>query len=251
MLVSLLILSPQISISSGITVLARGVSGRLEEVSDLADENEFAVFRSDARNVADLADKLLPTMFMLLHDPNIRREATCKETKSLHDEALAAAISSLARLARPDLLHTLFTKLIHRLLEASQSQNDPADKMCSLLALAQSLYSSSSLNESSVDLLYRALRPLVTTDETHPRVQKRSYRLLGDLCKSKSFLTDERRLDVLDLLTSSTSTIQIASRPMRLRCFQALVDSCELAEEDVHERVRSICCPNCPRLLSA
>lgn len=182
------------------------------------------------------SEKLLPTMFKLVDDLYCLKQgdtsfATIEprsdaDSLSSQASALTCAITSLAKLAPPNLLQSLFTKVIHRLLEASQAEEDLSDKMCSLLALAQALYTSQCLSESSVVLLYRALRPLIATDETQPRTQKRAYKALAELCKSKPFVTSDGRLqELIELLTSSTATSQISARSMRLRCLEAITDS--------------------------
>jgi ribosomal RNA-processing protein 12 len=230
------VLCLQISISTGLDVLATGVHKRLTEAAELVEELEFADFRADADVLKGLSEKLLPTLFKLVDDlfcsQNGDTSLAPKEPRSDSDalnsqaSALTCAITSLAKLAPPNLLQSLFTKVIHRLLEASQAEEDLSDKMCSLLALAQALYTSQCLSESSVVLLYRALRPLIATDETQPRTQKRAYKALAELCKSKTFVTsDGRTKELVELLTASTATSQISARSMRLRCLEAITDS--------------------------
>ncbi len=187
--------------------------------------------------MTSFSEKLLPTLFKMVDDlycsqqqdhclELVEPSSSGGDIMSSQADALTDAITSLAKLASPALLQSLFTKVIHRLLEASQSQEDMSDKMCSLLALSQALYTSQCLNESSVVLLYRALRPLIGTDETRPRVQKRSYKLLAELCKSKSFVMSDGRLnELVELLTSSTATSQVAARSMRLRCLETITSS--------------------------
>jgi ribosomal RNA-processing protein 12 len=200
------------------------------------EEPEFAEFRSDADVLKGLSEKLLPTLFKLVDDlycsqhgdNSLAPEEPRSDADTLSSQAgaLTCAITSLAKVAPPNLLQSLFTKVIHRLLEASQAEEDLSDKMCSLLALAQALYTSQCLSESSVVLLYRALRPLIATDETQPRTQKRAYKALAELCKSKPFVTSDGRIkELVELLTSSTATSQISARSMRLRCLEATTES--------------------------
>lgn len=215
------------------------MNSRLVSIADLAEETEFVSFRSDVEVVKGLAERLLPTLFKLVDDLYCDDEQESGEAKSSQGDALSAAITSLAKLSPASLRQSLFTKLIHRLLESSQSQGDYSGKMCSLLALSQALYTSHCLDESSVVLLYRALRPLIGTDEIYPRVQKRSYKLLGELCKSKAFvLADGRLKDLIELVTSSTATSQVAARAMRLRCLESILGS--LGDTELVEQVRIV-----------
>jgi hypothetical protein len=214
-------------------VLAQGQNGKFAD-GTLSEESEAAQCRSDVMTVKQFSETMLPTLFKLVDDlycapnPMDGGDASIgEEIRSSLARALTGAIASLAKLASKELLQNrLFTRVLHRLLEASQSEEDLSDKMCSLLTLSQALYTSGCLSEPSVILLYRALRPLIGSDETTPRVQKRCYKLLSELCKSKAFITSEGRLtEIVDLLSSSTSSSQIAARSKRLRCVATITDS--------------------------
>ena len=92
--------------------------------------------------------------------------------------------------------------------------------MCSLLGLGQALVASGSLDDDSVSLLYRAVRPLVRSDEHDSGVQKRAYKVLAEICeKHKDFVTSEERLnEMTDLMVDSIVTCQVSARHMRLKC---------------------------------
>ena len=210
-------------------------------------------FQSDVKTMEQFSEYMLPTLFRLVDDlfcapsaesqlMNVGDNNVGEEMRSTQADALANAITSLAKLAPKEVLRNrLFSKVVQRLLEASQAPEDLSHKMCSLLALSQALYTSGCLGDQSVVLLYRTLRPLVGTDDTRPRVQKRAYKLLADLCKSKTFISGEGRLrELVDLLTLSTSASHIASRSMRLRCVARITDSLKGSPE--LEQVRIISC---------
>lgn len=206
------------------------------------------------------SEKILPTLFKMVDDLYCSQQRDYSlDSSQLHSsisdliaaqaEALTDAITSLSKVTPPHVLQNLFAKVLHRVLEASQSTDDQSDKMCSLLALSHALYTSHCLNESSVTLLYRALRPLIGTDETHPRVQKRSYKLLAELCKSKGFVMAEGRLnELVDLLTSSTATSQVSARSMRLRCLEAITTSLQGSAMMEQVRTQEIAPPSCCHL---
>jgi ribosomal RNA-processing protein 12 len=96
------------------------------------------------------------------------------------------------------------------------------------LSLSQALVSSETLDETSISLLYRSLKPMIRTDQVIPRVQKRAYKVMAEICsRYKSFvIEDEVRLQELcELLTTSLMTSQISSRYMRLKCLSSIVAS--------------------------
>jgi len=145
-------------------------------------------------------------------------------------EAVTDAIGQLAQICPREFLQNLFKKVVQRLLLASTEAGDSADdkaskeaqalRMCSLLGLGQALVASGSLDDDSVSLLYRAVRPLVRSDEHDSRVQKRAYKVLAEICeKHKDFVTSEERLnEMTDLMVDSIVTCQVSARHMRLKC---------------------------------
>ena len=157
------------------------------------------------------------------------------ETSALQDgvvtRSISEAISALAQLAPKDFLHSLFQKVMHRLLEEVQSDVGDREKICSLLTLSESLVSSEALDVSSISFLYRALKPLIRDDAYGPRVQKRAYKVLVEICQHHhSFVSDIDRLKELSALLSGTiMTSQVAARYMRLRCLNIIIEG--LGEE--------------------
>jgi ribosomal RNA-processing protein 12 len=141
-------------------------------------------------------------------------------------QCVTEAISSLSRLAPEEFLRGLFKKLMHRLLEEIQSESGDKERICSLLTLSQALVASQVLDESSIAFLYRAVKPMIRNDEDGPRVQKRAYKVLTEICeKYHAFVADADRLQELAVLLSGTATTsQVSSRHMRLRCLSIIVD---------------------------
>jgi len=82
------------------------------------------------------------------------------------------------------------------------------------------------LDGSSIVFLYRALKPLIRNDEYGPRVQKRAYKVLAEICEQHhSFVAEPERLKELSaLLTGTIMTSQISARSMRLKCMNLIVD---------------------------
>lgn len=196
--------------------------------------------------MSECSTKILPSLFKLvetLHGVGVSKKAsnhkddmdvegeTEGEKKILSQEAqrviaVTDAIAALAPLA-PDLfLKGLFKKVIQRLLAASQSSEDETEKMCTLLGLAQALVKSKCLNDESISLLYRSIKPLIQSDEQGPRVQKRAYKVFAEICQHySSFVTAPERLnEIIDLLIGATMVLQVSARHMRLRCIKFVVD---------------------------
>jgi hypothetical protein len=148
------------------------------------------------------------------------------------------AIASLAGHTPQDFLQKMFKKLMRRLLEEGQNEDADAGKLCSLLNLAQALVSSGALEESSAALLYRTMKPLTRNDGHESKVQKMSYKVLGEICKHyHSVVSEEATLkELIDFLTGTAITSHVSSRSMRLKCIGTLVDGFE--PSDLNDIVR-------------
>jgi hypothetical protein len=240
----------QAIICNGLDILTNGVVQRMDEFKELIDGEDAAHVRLQKEVLGDLSMKILPSLFKLvdsLHDHNTGSEAgnemetgdsaPNKDTSSLV-VAVTTAIASFSRLAPQSHTQMLFTKLIQKMLEASQTNDEKSvEKMCSLLVLAQALVISETLEESSIALLYRSLKPLIRTDETHPRVHKRAYKLLSEICKRyHSFIAEPERLkEMTDLLSTASATSQVSARSMRLKCLCLVVEGLEESPEKVRQ----------------
>ena len=209
----------------------------------------------DVAAVAAAAVKLLPVMFKFVSDAHAAVSAAKKvSTEGSMDcvteepkldgkagsnnncaddyqqlQSVTMAISSMARLAPSEFLHGLFKKLMHRLLEEVQAEHGgDRERICALLTLSQALVASKVLEEenSSIVFLFRALQPLIRNDEHGPRVQKRAYKVLAEICEQHhEFVVEPERLkELLALLTGTIMTSQISARSMRLKCMNLIVD---------------------------
>jgi ribosomal RNA-processing protein 12 len=203
--------------------------------------------------LANLSTKILPSLFKLVESLNelsskemddemdMDAASSSKEAQTQSQqnmqlvEAVTDAIGQLAQICPPEFLQSLFKKVVQRLLivttemtdssEDNDAKNATAMKMASMLGLGQALVASGSLDDSSLALLYRAIRPLVRTDEHDPRVQKRAYKVLAEICeRHKDFITsDDRLVEMMDLVVDSTVTCQVSARNMRLKCMTHIV----------------------------
>lgn len=231
-------------------VLAAGVWERLKSHHELVEGDDAVAARLDSEILGGLSMKLLPALFKIvdsLHDISL---PTCDDEMEVetHDPAtemdaarvvaVSQAITSIARLAPKPQIQALFTKVVQRMLQTSQTPDvdKMVAKMCSLLTLSQALVSSECLENSSVSLLYRSLRPLIRTDETHSRIQKRAYKVLAEICKRYHSLVaePERLQEVMELLSSTKATSQVSARFMRLKCLTFVVDGFE--ESTIQDR---------------
>jgi ribosomal RNA-processing protein 12 len=208
-------------------------------VSDNYDskDDEFSV-------LGQAAVTLLPTMFKFVTETHaaVVKGQKSKDEESMNvDESNASdsamlsyqqlqivteAISALARLAPRDFLYGLFKKVMHRLLEEIQSETCDHERVCALLSLSQALVSSEVLDETNISFLYRALKTMIKNDEHGPRVQKRAYKVLAEICQHyHSYVIQADQLnELMTLLTGSVMTSQVAARHMRLKCINIIVD---------------------------
>ena len=151
----------------------------------------------DYEVLSSVSTKILPSLFKLVESLNqsssknsaggdaMETENNPKETQSNSQqntqlvEAVTDAIGQLAQVCPREFLQTLFKKVVQRLLIATTEVTDNMDdkdaeqtttlRICSLLGLGQALVASGSLDDASLFLLYRAVRPLVRTDEFDSR----------------------------------------------------------------------------------
>lgn len=221
-------------------------NGLVRGISTFQDKGglELEEFGDEKRAFQSAAKKVLPTLFKFVTDTH----ATVSKERKLEVNAMdiegrdvdsgnsgeglqklkcvTEAISMFARLADRGLLEGLFKTVMQRLLEEIQSDCGDRERVCALLTLSQALVASQVLSEGSLSFLYRALKPLIRNDETPPRVQKRAYKVLHELCeKHPSFVTADTRLKELTaLLTGTILTSQISARHMRLKCMNTIVD---------------------------
>ena len=210
--------------------------------------------------------KLLPSLFKLvdsLHDTSDESSSKSEidgdemeiDDKGVEKDAsrvlsVTRAIASIAKVAPNAQIQRLFARVVQKMLESTQ-QNDKktTEKMCSLLALSQALVISECLNDSSISLLYRSLKPIIRTDEMPPRIQKRAYKVMAEICnRYHSFVAEPERLkEVMELLSSTTATSQVSARFMRLKCLTFVVNGFEDKELDARQ-VRNL--KRCHSILS-
>ena len=209
---------------------------------------------TEKRILSECSTKILPSLFKLvetLHGVDGKKKTSGgdddmdveedgeEEKKNLSQEAqrvmtVADAIAAFAPLAPEEFLKSLFKKVIQRLLVATQSDNDETEKMCTLLGLAQAMVKSECLNEESISLLYRSIKPLIKSDEQSSRVQKRAYKVFAEICQHYTeFVTAPERLqEIIDLMIGATMVLQVSARHMRLKCIKFVVDGFDSNNED-------------------
>ena len=200
--------------------------------------------RAEVEIMEKISMKILPSLFKTvdsLHDTGSRETSQKTETDEDNMETddntvekdasrvlvVTRSIASIAKVAPNAQIQRLFARVVQKMLESSQFDDKKTiEKMCSLLALSQALVISECLNDASISLLYRSLKPIIRTDETPPRIQKRAYKVMAEICKRyHSFVAEAERLkEVMELLSSTSATSQISARFMRLKCLTFVVD---------------------------
>ena len=246
-------------ICGGLKSLTAGVMDRASNSSS------YPMATEDYDVVSNVSTKILPSLFKLVDTLNksslsssqedddegmdIDDDSKKKEKNSQQNmhlvEAVTDAIGQLAQICPREFLQTLFKKVIQRLLLATTeiaeaSSNDKAAKnvsnasISSLLGLGQALVASGSLDDTSLSLLYRAVRPLVRSDEHDPKVQKRAYKVLAEICeRHKDFVTSPERLgEMINLMVESLVTCQVSARHMRLKCMTHIVEGFDSTNVD-------------------
>jgi ribosomal RNA-processing protein 12 len=203
---------------------------------------ELDTLSGDVAVLGATSVSLLPILFKFVSDVHAavssnKVDSMDIEEKSSNDstnpidsfqklQCVTDAISSLARFAPDGFVKGLFKKVMQRLLEEVQSESGDSERICSLLTLSQALVASKVLDEASLSFLYRALKPLIKNDEHGPRVQKRAYKVLSEICECHhAFIAESERLHELSLLLTGTiMTSQVSARFMRLKCLNIIVD---------------------------
>ena len=173
---------------NSLKILASGASQR-KEIQSVEESSHFSVLQGDVMVISEESVKLLPTLFKMVEhltattpdkSTSMGEDGDNKVSSSLEQQEkmrcasfLTDAIAALASLAPPEFLQSLFKKVMHRLILAIQDQDDSrSSRVDAYLRLAQALVSSKSLDGSSVDLLYRAIKPLIRSDEQCLKTQK-------------------------------------------------------------------------------
>lgn len=228
------------------TIICTGLAALAQDVSERNESNADESVEAEMRILSECSTKILPSLFRLVetlhgldnikkapkedHDMDVEGEGEEKK-KNLSREAqrvmtVTDAIAAIAPLAPEQFLKGLFKKVIQRLLTASQSTGNETEKMCTLLGLAQALVKSQCLNEESITLLYRSIKPLIKSDEQGSRVQKRAYKVFAEICQHNTgFVTAPERLsEIIDFMIGSTMVLQVSARHMRLKCIKFVVD---------------------------
>jgi ribosomal RNA-processing protein 12 len=246
-------------ICSGLTTLARDVSDRIPD---------NGTGEQDAEVVSSVSTSILPVLFKLVETLQGTRNSgktssqanedvmaleevptsQAAQSKTIQDsqraQIVCETIAELSRLSPRAFVQSLFKKVMQRLLAATQSEYDQSETICTLLGLSQALVHSEALDDSSVSLLYRAVKPFIRTDEYEARVQKKAYKVMFEICEKHSEFTSEteRLKELTELLTGSIMTCQVSARHMRLKCMSIIVDGldCSNKQHLVRYAARSV-----------
>lgn len=222
-----------------------------DELVDAGEDNESSDAEHDAEILSQASTKILPALFKLVEtiqgtvtkagdddmmdvDENAKGGDKNAQLDSQRAQSVIDAIAAFARLAPEPYLQSLFKKVIQRLLAASQSEARETEKICTLLNLSQALVTSQALDKASISLLYRAVKPLIRSDEHEARVQKRAYKVLNEICQiHPSFVLEPGLLqELIELLLDSIMTSQVSARHMRLKCMSLIVEGFQAGNDE-------------------
>ena len=198
-------------------IITTGLSNLTQQVETSGEDMDRAALTSTAV-------KLLPLLFKIVSTRTASSSSKDDADKDSH--AVSSAIASLCRHAPSEFLFGLFKKLMQRLLEEIQSSTNSSEKVCALLSLAQALVASRVLDDANASFLYRVLKPLLRADVQEARVQKRTYKVLAELCECHhAYFSGMQQLkELLALLTDASQSPHVSARYMRLKCLNVLVD---------------------------
>jgi ribosomal RNA-processing protein 12 len=163
--------------------------------------------------IAEQAKHFLPILFNLVE---------VMDTSDPRYQSVSDAIAHYSKCTPENLLSKMFKKLVQRLLAATTAENlHQADKAAGYLNLAAAI--APSLSMECVELLFRAIKPLISLDDVS-LVQKRAYKVLVALLDTRAtdLLQGPRKAEILELLTTALLTCHVSARTMRMRCLQGV-----------------------------
>lgn len=144
---------------------------------------------------------------------------------------LVETIRGFATMADSDITNGLFRQLVQKLLEASTaSKNNPEagsqDKLRSHLHMSAVLAFVQMLDDDSVALLYRLVKPYLL-DDTDTVMQKRAYGVLVSICKHHpNFMLESQTLkNLVEVMCESLLTCSAPAKKLRLKCLNSVVSA--------------------------
>ncbi|CAM9490460.1 unnamed protein product [Scytosiphon promiscuus] len=230
-------------VCAGLQRLVAGVRARCGEEVGGGDSSA----KADLEKVCNIATRFMPKLFALV-DPGedgvvvpdgdvLGVDGAAMTAANERTASVCGAAASLASVAPPTFLSTLFKKLLQKLIESTTvaeactggtegvgGKGAALKRAQVLLELASGL--APSLDEEAISLLYRSTKPLVL-DDASPQLQKRAYKVMLTLCTHRTdFMSSPENLPhVLELFTSSLLTCHVSARVMRLQCLSRLAAS--------------------------
>lgn len=241
----------QVTISTALKTLAEGAARRAEGASSELDHAGGESIENgplqDFRVISEVSVKLLPALFKRIEHLAAPVSNGGDVTPSENVQAVQSvtvAIGELARLCPKPFLQSLFKKVMHKLVSATQQHqqgegtneddNEHESQICTLLRLAHALVTSASLDRDSINLLYRVTKPFIRSDEMAPKIQKQAYKVMAEICQRHcDFVSSaDHRVETIELLVGSIMTCHVSSRHMRLKCLVHLVDGLDSSNED-------------------
>jgi len=247
-----------------ITIICSGLNTLVDTVTSLQTTKQLAenqdVLNRDMNALSDVSTTVLPALFKLvenlnekvftdshavkskakdlqMHDSDDEEDVDLKDSTKWSEKLqrvtiVTDAITSFSTVAPRSSVQTLFKKVLHRLLVAAQSQDDLAESLCAMLGLSVALVRSKVLDEDSIALLYRSIRPLIRSDEQSSRVQKRAYKAMAGICEHYTafIITNDRLSEMTELFVGSSMTLHVPARQMRLKCMMFVVHSLDASK---------------------
>jgi ribosomal RNA-processing protein 12 len=189
--------------------------------------------------VTDASTRFLPLLYSIAEQSATANRADARVV------TVCRTASVLTSVAPPSFLATTFKKLLQKLLVNTVGRGDDISSehkerlACIYLDLLAGMVPF--LSDECVQLCYRATKPLIR-DEVSSAVQKRSYKVLLQLCRyRKDFIISGDRLpEVLDLLVGSLLTCHVTVCRCRLQCLILLAEALDVSKEAHVSAIKSI-----------
>eukprot|EP00559_Dactyliosolen_fragilissimus_P009459 CAMPEP_0184860718 /NCGR_PEP_ID=MMETSP0580-20130426/5555_1 /TAXON_ID=1118495 /ORGANISM="Dactyliosolen fragilissimus" /LENGTH=880 /DNA_ID=CAMNT_0027357931 /DNA_START=1610 /DNA_END=4252 /DNA_ORIENTATION=- len=259
---------PQLTtiICTGLTRIANSVDEKSYFNTNISSDK----MKNYKQILSDISMKMLPLLFRTVEKLNGTKACFSEKHKNSYDDmevddkalipqekkflaqnsqqviSVIDAIAAYAPLSPAPFLQNLFKKLMQRLLKATTNEHfkKESETACSLLGISRALVKSKALDETSISLLYRAIRPLLRSDELSARIQKNAYKVFLEVCHHHtSFINNSDRLkEMLELMSESIMTLHVPARYMRLRCMTYAVEGFESKNDEQMNIIRNITC---------
>eukprot|EP01006_Ploeotia_vitrea_P035950 TRINITY_DN65950_c3_g1_i1.p1 TRINITY_DN65950_c3_g1~~TRINITY_DN65950_c3_g1_i1.p1 ORF type:complete len:1500 (+),score=851.26 TRINITY_DN65950_c3_g1_i1:604-4500(+) len=124
------------------------------------------------------------------------------------------AMRAIAMISNASKVQAMFSKVLEQILVLSRPENHEEDKASALSDVALALCPR--LDQQSVKVLFETVGPQLAHDNAV--FQKKSYRLLGEICSQHVQFTSQHFVEITELLNANRQSCQQTATLSRLQC---------------------------------